>query len=165
MAIALGVLGVIVFGSAAAFFATNGDRDIPGFIDDQRVIEVASRECRLMTSTVDNLSVDGSPADRLAALADQNTAITTMVDRIRSLEPEIRRGDRPLEAWLEDWEALVSGREDYLGERRRGRPADFIVPTTSDGDPITVRMNDAGADVCRVPKVLLKPDLAGASAV
>ena len=84
-----------------------------------------------------------------------------MVDRIRSLESTLRESDQPLDAWLADWETLVSGREDYLGQRRRGVDTTFRVPRSPDGDPINVRMDMAAEDVCAVPEVLLNPDLAG----
>lgn len=160
-AIVGGVFGLFSVGGAFTYLAFNAERDIPGFIDDERVLETAVRECRLMTSTVQDLPVDGSPDDRLDALADQNTAVKTMVNRIRSLGSAVRESDQPLDAWLADWEALVSGREDYLGQRRRGVDTTFRVPRSPDGVPINERMDMAAEDVCKVPKVLLKPELAG----
>lgn len=161
VAILIGILSLLGFGAAATYLALNAERDIPGFIDDERVIEVAVEECRLMTSTVEGLPMEGSPRQRLGAMADQNEAVTTMVERIRELGAEVREGDRPLARWLADWETLVAERDDYLRLQRRGVEADFALPETSDGDPITERMNTAGIDVCDVPKVLLRPDLAG----
>jgi hypothetical protein len=156
-----GILGLSSFGGGLTYLALNAERDIPGFIDDERVLETATRECRLMTSTVKGLSVGGNPEDRLDALADQNTAVKKMIDRIRSLESTVRESDQPLDAWLADWEALVSGREDYVGQQRRGVDTTFHVPRSPDGDPINERMDLAGEDVCPVPEVLLRPDLAG----
>ena len=160
-AIVGGVLGLTSIGAAFTYLALNAERDIPGFIDDERVLGTAIREGRLMTSTVQGLTAEGTPDDRLDAIADQNTAVRHMVDRIRSLSSKVRESDQPLDAWLADWEALVSGREDYLGQRRRGVGTEFRVPRTSDGEPINVRMDMAAEDVCPVPDVLLNPDLAG----
>ena len=160
-AIVGGILGLSSFGGGVTYLALNAERDIPGFIDDERVLETATRECRLMTSTVKGLPVNGSPEDRLDALADQNTAVKNMVERIRSLDSTVRESDQPLDEWLADWEALVSGREDYLGRLRRGVDTTFRVPRSPDGDPINERMDMAGEDVCLVPEVLLRPDLAG----
>lgn len=160
-AIVGGVLGLVSVGGSFTYLALNTDRDIPGFIDDERVLETATRECRLMMSTVQGLPVGGSAEGRLDALGDQNTAVKNMVDRIRSLESTVRESDQPLDAWLADWEALVSGREDYLGQQRRGVDTEFRVPRSPDGDPINERMDVAGEDVCPVPEVLLRPDLAG----
>ncbi len=164
-AIVGGLLGLSAVGGAFTYMAANFGRDIPGFIDDQRVLEVAVRECKLMTSTVEGFSVNGSRDDRLDALRDQNTAVTKMVDRIRSLSAKVRGSDRPLDEWLDDWEALVSGRERYVGQQRRGEDAMFRVPKSPDGEPINVRMDMAGEDVCAVPEVLLKPHLAGTQKV
>jgi hypothetical protein len=160
-AIVAGILGLTTVGGAFTYLALNGERDIPGFIDDERVLATAIRECRLMTSTVRGLGADGRPEDWMDTLSDQNTAVKNMVDRIRSLGSKVRESDQPLDAWLADWEKLVSGRETYLGQRRRGEVNEFRVPRSPDGDPINVRMDMAGEDVCAVPDVLLNPDLAG----
>ena len=141
------------------------ERDLPGFIDDRRVLKVAVRECKLMTSTVQGQPFDGSPEDRLDALRDQNTAVEKMVDRIRSIRSKVRASDRPLDAWLDDWETLVSDRERYIGQQRRGDDAEFRVPRTPDGDPINERMDMAAEEVCKVPDVLLEPHLAGSQEV
>ena len=160
-AIVGGLLGLLSAGGALTYLALNTERDIPGFIDDRRVLKVAVRECKLMTSTVKGQPFNGSQDERLDALRDQNTAVTKMVDRIRSISSKVRGSDRPLDAWLEDWEALVSGRERYIGQQRRGEDAEFRVPRSPDGDPINERMDMAAEEVCDVPDVLLKPHLAG----
>jgi hypothetical protein len=164
-AIVGGVLGLVSVGGAFTYLALNAERDIPGFIDDERVLEVAERECRLMTATVEGVSVEGGRDDQLNALADQNTAVKKMVDRIRIVGSKVRESDQPLDDWLADWETLVSDREDYLGQRRRGEDIDFRVPRSPDGDPINERMDMAAEAVCPVPEVLLRPDLAGSRPV
>lgn len=164
-AIVGGLLGLFSAGGALAYLAINTERDLPGFINDPRVLKVAVRECKLMTSTVEGQPFTGSPEERLDALRDQNTAVTKMVDKIRSLGTKVRGSDQPLDAWLDDWEALVSGRERYIGQQRRGEDAKFRVPRSPDGDPINVRMDMAAEDVCDVPKVLLKPHLAGTQTI
>lgn len=156
-----GLAGLFAIGGAATYVALHEARDVPGLIDDAEVIDLAERECRLMTSTVEGLLVDESASSRLDTLEDQNAAIRTMVERIRTVEPTARRSDQPLDAWLADWEALASSRADYVDLRRRGVDADFRVPRSPDGDPISERMDTAGADVCAVPEILLRPDLLG----
>ena len=164
-AIVGGVLGLLASVGAFTFLALNAQRDRPGFIDDERVLKVAVRECKLMTSTVQGQPFDGSPDDRLDALRDQNTAVEKMVDRIRSISSKVRGSDRPLDAWLDDWETLVSDRERYIRQQRRGEDAEFRVTRTPDGDPINVRMDLAAEDVCDVPEVLLEPHLAGSQEI
>ena len=162
-AIVGGVVGLSTVVGAFTFLGLNAETDIPGFIDDVRILEVAERECKLMTSTVEGLADDGSPEEHLDVLADQNTAVTTMVDRIRTESSSaVRDTDRPVDAWLEDWEALVAGRQDFVGQRRRGLDGDFRVPRSPDGLPINERMDLAAEDVCPVPDVLLEPELTGA---
>ena len=160
-AIVGGLLGLLSAGGALTYLALNTERDIPGFIDDRRVLKIAVRECKLMTSTVKGQPFTGTQDERLDALRDQNTAVTKMIDRIRALSSKVRGSDRPLDAWLEDWETLVSGRERYIGQQRRGEDTEFRVPRSPDGDPINVRMDMAAEKVCDVPDVLLEPHLAG----
>ncbi|MGH3474938.1 MAG: hypothetical protein ACRDOT_08500 [Aeromicrobium sp.] len=160
-AIVGGILGVFAAGGALTFLAVNTERDLPGFINDPRVVKVAVRECKLMTSTVKGQRFNGSPDERLDALRDQNTAVETMVARIRLISTKVRDSDRPLDAWLDDWETLVSDRERYIGQRRRGEDVEFRVSRSPDGDPINKRMDMAAEDVCDVPDVLLEPHLAG----
>lgn len=164
-AIVGGVLGLLASAGAFTFLALNTDRDLPGLIKDERVLKVAVRECRLMTSTVLGQPFDGSPDDRLDALRDQNTAVEKMVDRIRSVSSKMRGSELPLDAWLDDWETLVSDRERYIRQQRRGVDAEFRVTRTSDGEPINVRMDLAAEDVCDVPDVLLEPHLAGSQEI
>jgi hypothetical protein len=164
-AIVGGLLGLFTSVGAFTFLALTMDRDLPGFIDDQRVLTVAVRECELMTSTVQGQPFDGSPDDRLDALRDQNTAVEKMVKRIRSISAEVHGSDRTLDAWLNDWETLVSDRERYIGQQRRGVDAEFRVTRTPDGDPINERMDMAAEDVCAVPEVLLEPHLAGSQEI
>jgi hypothetical protein len=164
-AIVGGTLGLLSAGGALTFLAVNMERDLPGFINDPRVLKVAVRECKLMTSTVKGQPFNGSAEERLDALRDQNTAVEKMIDRIRSLSTKVRESDRPLDAWLGDWEKLVSDRERYIGQQRRGEDAEFRVPRSPDGDPINERMDMAAEEVCTVPDVLLEPHLAGSQKV
>lgn len=160
-----GLVGLLAAGAAFAFLGLNAERDIPGFIDDQRVMKVAKKECRLMTSTVEGMSVEGTPEQRLAALSDQNKAVTIMVDRIRAVSSDVRDEDQPVDSWLEDWEILVADREAWLDDQRGGSTARFRVPRDPDGQPINERMDAAAEEVCTVPKLLLEPSLAGTSSI
>ena len=120
-----------------------------------------------MTSTVKGLPIERlGPTSGSTRCADQNTAVMNMVDRIREISSKVRESDQPLDAWLADWESLVSGRRAL---HRPAAPGDdnknFRVPRTPDGDPINERMDMAAEDVCAVPDVLLSPDLAGTRAI
>jgi hypothetical protein len=165
VSIASGVASLLVMGTAVAVIAELGNDDYPGIIDDDHVVDVARHECRLMTSTVEGMPIDGTPEERLAALSDQNLAVLTMVENIRRIDATERAADRPVDAWLADWEALVRARADYLTRVRRGGSTAFRVPRSADGSPITERMELAGSDVCDVPDVLLEPRSAGGSDV
>lgn len=165
LGLCISLVSLVIIAIAVAVAAPLESRDMPGIIDDDHVIEVARRECRLMTSTVEGLPLDGTPQERLAALDDQNVAVLLMVEHIRRLDLAERAADRPVNAWLADWERLVMARTDYLGTVHTGDSPDFTVPKARDGAPITDRMEAAGSSVCKVPRVLLEPDTAGATAV
>jgi hypothetical protein len=165
VSIAAGVASVLVMATAVVVIGELSDRDYPGIIDDDHVVDIARRECRLMTSTVEGMPLDGTPRERLAALSDQNVAVLTMVENIRRIDADERASDRPVDSWLADWESLVRARADYLERVRRGGSTDFRVPRAPDGSPITERMEIAGSDVCDVPDVLLHPRSAGSTSV
>lgn len=122
---ALWVVGPFVF----------ADRDDTESLDTRAVREAAEAACTEMRA-----AVDGAGGDEEAA----NRAAEAMVARLRALGPETLGDDRPAEAWLADWEALIAA-------RRAGEP----VPL-EDGVPIHRRMDELVKDmrVCQVPPEL-----------
>ena len=160
-AVGVGLLAgvaVIVFATLTAFF------DNPRRLDDHKVIALVRSECATMRSTVDSLAdstKDETTDDRLVALEDQNLAVERMVLRLASVPTEVRDGDKPLDAWLTDWEALVTARRAYIKRASEGYEANFKVPISGHDKPITDRMDSAARGVCQVPPVLLDPDALG----
>lgn len=131
--------------------------DERGYLDDPEVTGVVSVACAVMTSTVEGLRVGGPPRRQAAVLADQNLAVERMIDLVRRVDAPTRRADRPLDAWLADWDSLLRARERYARQVSSGSEATFRVPTGPDDRPVVERMNRAADGSCRVPDVLVDP--------
>lgn len=149
---------MVVALALAASIVVLASRDLPGVLDDDRVLEKVEHECELMAVYVDQIRVAGTREERAEAIRDQNAAVVTMTKAIRRLGPEVRAGDAPLEGWLADWDRLVTARETYASALEAGTPAELVVPTATDGTSVDVRMDRVADSVCTVPATLLDPD-------
>jgi hypothetical protein len=159
IAAAVSLLSVVTAIGLASVAFTIGGKDIPGMIDDDRVLSVISRECDIMTSTVISMPVAGSPEQQAAIIADQDAAVEHMLTAIRSVDAGIRHDDRPTDDWLADWDRLIGAREHYAELVRDGYEPDLEIPRDPSGNGIYQRMNrvwytDAA---CIVPFELLTP--------
>jgi len=155
------VLSALAIGALVTLNVVMWSKDQPGIIDDPDVIDAMDTECSLMTFTVDSIAVYGSADDQVDALADQDAAVLSMVDNLRALPDAMRASDEPLDAWLDDWEALVGARQDYAENLLDGERGVFTMPRDDDGDEIWMRMDFAG--YCEVPESLLFPYPGGVS--
>lgn len=153
------VLGAAALAAGVTLAVVAGNRDAPGLIDDPKVLARIEASCSLMTSTVEAQPSGRTPRERSLIVTDQNAAVDEMIDRIEALDSDVRAGDRPLEAWLDDWRALTDARDSYAALVARGGPErEVVVPFDERGRPITERMEDALLDdVCPVPEVLIDP--------
>ena len=135
-------------------------RDAPGLIDDPSVLDTIDDECSAMIQQVESYTAGSSRSELVTAILDQNKAVIAMVDAIEALPAKTLARDRPTRQWLDDWRDLVAVRAAYASALQRPSAPDpgFRVPRDTDGQPITVRMEDAlYEDVCRVPRVLVEP--------
>lgn len=151
---------LVAVGAASVLVHVRGE-DERGYLDDPRVTSVVARACAVMTSTVESQRVGGPPGRQTAVLADQNLAILKMLQQVRRLDAAERRADRPLDAWLADWDSLLSARDRYTRQVSGGSDETFQVPSDPDGRPLTERMNRAADGTCQVPQVLIDPFSAG----
>ena len=155
LAVALGVLPVLAFVVISAIglwmYANHDHIDL---LDDPRVVDRAESACATMTRRVDQAAVapTATRAARIAAIHDQDRAVTAMVDDIRGLGSEPPRGRHPSAGLADGLGRLVAAREAYAGSLTAGHPAHLAV-TQVDGRPITHRMNEVGL-TCQVPTVL-----------
>lgn len=165
IAVAVGVLALVVAVAMVATIVTHVEEDPAGFIDDQGLIKTVRSECELMNRTVDALPLTGGTQRQAATIADQDRAVEVMVRSIRAERAAEIRQDRPAEQWLRDWQRLVDARELYARQLLRNPRASLAVPLDDRGIEITVRMRDVwlGESECEVPSVLSFPyvDLSG----
>ena len=158
----LAPLVALAVAAAATFSLLHSlEEDERGYLDDPEVTGVVTIACAIMTSTVDGLRVGGPPRRQAAVLADQNLAVERMIDTVRRIDASDRRSDRPLDAWLEDWDSLLRARDRYARQVSAGFDATFRVPTGPDDRPVVERMDRAAEGTCRVPDVLVDPFSAG----
>lgn len=157
LALAAPLVAALVVAGAAAVWLDVRERDERGYLDDPEVTGTVRVSCAVMRSTVEGLRVSGPARRQAAVIADQNLAVQRMIVAVRRIDAPTRRADRPLEAWLTDWEALLRARERYARQVAGGFDGTFRVPTAPDGRPVTERMARAADGACDVPEVLLDP--------
>lgn len=158
-AIAVIVASVMAIIAMSVSIAVIDGKDVPSMIEDEQLVAVITRQCDIMTQTVDSMPVSGTPDEQLAILSDQNRAVSKMLAAIRTVDGAARRSDKPTDAWLRDWELLVKARELYAAALLSGH-AQLRVPRGPNGKKITVRMNEVWLDdpaACTVPASLLDP--------
>lgn len=143
--VASAVLGVALLLGAAWSIGPHlfEARDFVEALDSGPVREEAEAACAQMRTA---LAASDDPEAR-------NRAVEVMVARIRALGPETLRKDRPAEAWLADWEALVAARRSGVDANGDGS---FDVPER-DGVRITRYMDDLVKDLrpCQVPEEIM----------
>lgn len=129
-------------------------------LDLSAVSDRAEAACARLAADLEHLRTDdaseqaGPAATRAERIAAENAAVIRLVAAVRDLGRDTLDDDRPAEAWLDDWEALVELRagyaEDLAASTAAGPPP--RIPT-DDGVSITRRMIDVGID-CDVPKAI-----------
>lgn len=152
------LLAVLLSAGAVASALHSRSLDAHGTIDQPQTVRMVAQACRIMTASIEQVQVEGPARVRGAQLADQNLELRRMVDRVRTLDPAVRRADRPLDAWLRDWDDLLRARERYARRVSGGFRGTFRAPTSPDGAVLTRRMNRAADGACVVPAVVLDPD-------
>lgn len=134
-------------------------KDFPGMIQDDRLVSAITRECDIMTRTVESMPITGTPAEQADAISDQNKAIANMLAAIREVGDDTLRADPPTNTWLDDWDALIAAREAFAEQRRNGYDTDLRIPRDPHGDQIDKRMDEVWltTPACEVPEALLYP--------
>jgi hypothetical protein len=158
-AITATVVGVVAVPTLLTIAIILGNKGAPGLIDSDKVVDVITRECDQMTSTINGLPIRGTARAQAETIAQQNLAIERMVNDIRALGGAALADDPPAERWLTDWERLVDARERYARGLLAGIQHSLDIPTDEDGHDIYVRMDEVflGDSGCEVPAALLNP--------
>jgi hypothetical protein len=132
--------------------------DDPTVIENPDVARVANAACAAMRNEASAKAVSTTApiAQRVGAINAQNDAVTELVTKvIRLVDPATIERDRPAQAWLEDWQRLVTARDAYARGLASGHPRPMVLPVV-EGQPLQQRLNNVGLN-CRVPLVLLSP--------
>lgn len=166
-AVLASVAAALLAGAMVTFLVVVSQDDFPGIIEDEELVSTISRECSLMTQTVESMPLSGPVERKAAVLRDQNRAIQNMLEAIRERRADEIVADKPAEQWLRDWELLIDARRDYSRELRRDPNATLVVPEDENGDEITERMRDVwlGPVACEVPTVLSDPEAAARNSI
>ena len=131
--------------------------DNPAVIERPAIVRTATSHCAAMRDATAAAAVGTSASipQRVGAINAQNDAVTEMVVAMRSLGPSVLASDPPTSRWVEDWQRLITVRDDYARSLAAGHPRPMRLPTV-EGTPLLDRLNDVGVS-CRVPLALLAP--------
>jgi len=126
-------------------------------VEQSHLVAVANAACDRMREATAKAAVGTSAVvrQRVGAINAQNDAVTEMVVAMRSLGPSVLASDPPSSRWVEDWQRLITVRDDYARSLAAGHPRPMRLPTV-EGTPLLDRLNDVGVS-CRVPLALLAP--------
>ncbi|WP_040320105.1 hypothetical protein [Aeromicrobium marinum] len=149
---------------AAVVLVRLGDADFPAVIQDEEVIAVAQTECERLESVLVARPVGADDASRSEVVVEQNDAVRAFVAGVRTVDPDRRAADSPVDDWLEDWVRLVDARTAYVERLATDPNAGFTEPAV-DGQPLSARMDAVGGLLCAVPGALLEPDEGTSQAV
>lgn len=148
-------VGLVV--GLVAWFVIGSVRDSPDTLDDATVRAEVARACQELRSSLEDVTVVGLREEHRAAVVEQNTALATMIERLRGLDADVRAADRPLDGWLDGWDTLLDARERYA--QRLASPGDvrLVPPVAPDGSPLADRLDEVADGACTVPRTLVEP--------
>lgn len=110
--------------------------------DAAEALAAACRETLGALARLPQLEPDASTRERLARLEAEAPYFEGLLARGRSVAAAVDRGADALEAWLDDWEALLAARDDFAAALARSNARRLVVPTDGRGRPVTVRMDE-----------------------
>jgi len=122
-------------------------------LTDRTFPTAAEKICAATMAKVDALpiaSTAANPKERGDTVASANAELSSMVDQLRSVQPD---GDTPedkgVREWVDDWQQHVDDREVYAADLQSGEDARFLESTK--GARQLSRAIDAFAQVNRMP--------------
>lgn len=137
--------GVIVAGIGSMMLYIKATREAHDFrsLDDTRIEDAAAAGCLGVTQALSDAS-----GDREARIANGNAAIDELVRGLEKLDASTLADDDPALEWVADWKRLAVARDAYADRLVENRTAQFQIPQTDDGFPITQRMIDVSPPEC-----------------
>jgi hypothetical protein len=138
----LGALVVMIGLWAYALVYSLTRRDPERLSDGER--RTLEQACENAADAMRALPPVEDPPDnaRVSARASAETEVfEQMLADARAIRPDRDDAAIALDAWIDDWEALLEARRTYATEVRTDKGADIVVPIDA-GSPIFVRMNE-----------------------
>lgn len=157
VAVAVTVLVAAIWGYAL-WYSLN--RSVPEPLDDESYTTLVGlcTDMAVDLRDLDPVSVDDSMALRAERVVAENTIFTAFTQQARLVSPSDSDGAVALDAWIDDWEALIEARRTFASDMAAADPRNLVVPTEGRGRPVTLRMEeyarDHDLDVCSPVRLL-----------
>jgi hypothetical protein len=150
----VGIAVVLVAWGIAIFFSLTAGS--PEDLDDDALaaLEAACDETLAALEAPPQLTQGASADENISRVEFENDVFTEMVDRVDAIAPDSGDAARALDAWLDDWRALIAARAAFAIDLADDGTARLRVPSVSSGSvrPISDRMNEyataRGLDQC-----------------
>jgi hypothetical protein len=138
------VLVALAWAFAIAYSVTEGSRSPERLTDSEaRTVATACRDAQHSLEKLPEVAARATFAAKADRVEKEDAILTTMIARIRSVQPKGRDPATALTGWLTDWQRLVTAREQYASDlRKHGADARFVEPATSGVEPIANKMNN-----------------------
>lgn len=144
---------LVAWGIAIWFSLTAGS---PEDLDDDALAALAAvcDETLAALEAPPQLTQGASADENISRVEFENDVFTEMVDGVDAIAPDSGDAARALDAWVDDWRALIAARAAFAIDLTDDGTARLRVPSVSSGSvrPISDRMNEyatgRGLDQC-----------------
>lgn len=144
MTVAVTVAVVALFGSILLYAKISGEAHDYRRLDDAQIRDAAAAGCLGVTQALSRES-----GDRQERIVGGNAAIDELVRGVEELGTRTLADDEPALDWIADWKHLAEARAAFADRLAGGSTAQFQIPQTADGFPITQRMIDVAPAECQ----------------
>ena len=110
---------------------------------DAAVAETACLNAQREMTALPQVGLHARIAARSARVSSEDAILNRMIQQMRALHPQSDAPKVALTAWLDDWQKLVTARQNYADDLRRlGASARFVEPAAAGIQPIADKMNN-----------------------
>jgi hypothetical protein len=110
---------------------------------DARVTETACIDAQREMTALPQVGLHAGIEARSQRTSSEDAILTAMINQIRTLHPQSAAPKIALAAWLDDWQRLVTARQNYANDLLKlGAKARFVEPASAGIEPIADKMND-----------------------
>jgi hypothetical protein len=133
-----------IWGFAFWYDATRGTPE-PLDPTSKKAAAVACQWARASMNDLEQLPKNAAPTvlQRTTLVRGENTVLTDLVTRLRTVHPSDHDGAKAIAAFATDWEHLVEARARYVAAvLSDAHNPKLVVPVDPAGKPITIRMRE-----------------------